>query len=184
MSGYIPPLGAAPSADIDLDLVFQALVKGITGLPGSMVRPRWQVTPPTQPPINTNWVGVSVVSETPDQYGFLETRWYPEALPDPAYTNLLFHRHWSLEVLASFYGPAASAYAARMQNGFHLPQNLDELRRTSGIAFQETAQQLLVPELIDQQWYRRVDVTSIFRIKRSTPYAGAELQSAIVTVNP
>lgn len=177
--GYIAPVGPLPSEDINLDLIFQEMARGITGLPGNLVRPRWQPNMPTQPKHDVDWMAISVITETPDQYGYLRT---VGNNPD---ARIKLELHWSLEVLASFYGPAASGYAQRFQDGLHIPQNLDTLRAVQdlGIAFQETQQQILVPELISNQWFRRVDVHSVFRIGRSTPYIAGVVESVEISYN-
>jgi len=56
----------SPLMDAALDAVFQALVVGITGLPGTLVRPRWQPVPPTQPSVTTNWAAIGVTTNAAD----------------------------------------------------------------------------------------------------------------------
>ncbi len=176
MSGYLAPIGPAPSSDQELDVVLQAAVVGITGLPGNLVRPRWQKLPPTQPAHDTNWAAIAVTQETPDQYAHLR--------PDPADETLsIQQRHWTMLVLVSFYGPAASAYVLRLRNGLLIPQNLEVLR-DNNIAFQEGGDGLVVPELINQQWYRRVDVQLTFRRMVEMRYAIARFASAPLTLTP
>src|SRR4051812_9766277 len=48
--GYLSPVVASSALqDAALDALLQQMVAGITGLPGNMVRPRWQPVTPKQP---------------------------------------------------------------------------------------------------------------------------------------
>lgn len=160
---YSAPIGPPPSSDQALDIVFQRAIAGITGIPGNLVRPRWQATPPTQPSKDTNWIALGIVREVPDTYAHVRQ--------DPANNQqVIQRRHWTLETLVSCYGPAASAYLLRLRNGLLISENLEALR-ADNIAFQEGGDETTVPELINQQWYRRVDVPLTFRRQVEMRYA-------------
>ena len=60
---FIP---SAPLEDDALDAVLQAMVVGITGLSGDLVRSQWQVVSPKQPERYTNWCAIGVLTSTPD----------------------------------------------------------------------------------------------------------------------
>lgn len=177
MSEYILPIGPPPSDDLDLDLVFQNFAVGLTGLPGKMVRPRYQTTPAVQPPSpETNWCAVGGIREYPDQYGRLKV--------DPQNNaQHILTRHWTIEVLFSFYGPAGKGYVERLQNGALIPQNLDILRK-EGVSYKETSEPVFAPEQIGAQWYRRRDVMLTFRSQRDSVYAGGIIEVPVLSIIP
>ena len=70
--GYLTAAPPLPLDDQALDEVFQALGVAITGLDGTLVRPRWQVVVPKQPAPAVNWCAVSVMTVQPDDGPYLE----------------------------------------------------------------------------------------------------------------
>ncbi|WP_217284496.1 phage neck terminator protein [Pseudomonas nitroreducens] len=64
--GYLTPAGAPTPADEALEDILQPMVVGITGLPGKMVRPRWQPGNPKQPEPNVNWCAIGVMHTKQD----------------------------------------------------------------------------------------------------------------------
>lgn len=176
MSGFLPPLTTAPADDLDLDKVFQATVVGITGLAGNLVRPRWQKTPPTQPGPDTDWIALGTVRQTPDQYAHKRQ--------DPTNSErTILRRHVTIEVLVSCYGPNGMSLLNRLRNGLLMDANRNALR-AYGIAFQEGGDETNVPELVNQQWYRRVDCPLTFRRQVETSYAGPTILTAPITLTP
>ncbi|WP_427183531.1 LIC_12616 family protein [Bordetella bronchialis] len=175
--GYLIPTTPAPAADLDLDLVFQAYVRGITGLSGAMVRPRWQPTVPQTPGPEVDWCAVGVTPRTRSQD-------YPAIQHDPAGDGQdLLTRHQELDVLVTFYGPNGMRYGDMLRDGAYLPQN-SEVINALGIALVEVLDAFAVPELVNQRWQRRYDVPMKFRrvIRRTYPVlnllsAEAEVQS-------
>jgi len=67
-------------------------------------------------------------------------------------------RHEELDVLVSCYGPAAARYAARIRDGLAVRQNRDLMlqRHMNLISVGDITR---VPDLFNEQWYRRVDFT-------------------------
>lgn len=172
--GYLPPDGTLlPAEDDDLDAIFQKAIAGITGLPGSMVRPRWQPVPPKQPEPSVNWCALGVTVQTPDAGPYIEH------IADGDGKDRS-NRHEDIEVLASFYGPAAQEYASRLRDGFGIPQNNEEIN-AAGVFFVDSGPIRPAPELVNQQWIRRRDIALTFRRKVSREYAVLNVQSATVT---
>lgn len=174
--GYLQPATQSPPLeDAELDAVFQQMIVGLTGLPGSLVRPRWQSTVPKQPEPNVNWCAIGVTFSDPDAN--------PAMLHDPAgegSDTLL--RHEILTVLASFYGPNASAYAAQARDGIYVSQN-NAMLSTFSMGLVRAGTKRPVPELINQQWVRRFDFDMTIRRQIVRTYNVRNILSAGGTVN-
>lgn len=149
--GYLAPAGTpAPSEDTDLEDVLQAMVVGISGMAGKFVRPRWQEKPPKQPEPDVNWCAVGVHNT--------------KTIANPAIDHEgsddghdQYQMHEELEVLCSFYGPQAQAYASILRDGIFIPQN-GEAVKALRMAFYGASDIRPVPELVNQQWVRRYDL--------------------------
>lgn len=160
--------------DDALDAAFQKAIAGITGLPGNMVRPRWQPTPPKQPEPSVNWCAFGVQSQKADDGPYIEH--IPAGDGKDAYT-----RHEQIDVLATFYGPASQANAALLRDGLGISQNIEQLK-LDGIAFVEAGPIRPLPELVNQQWIKRRDIALVFRRKTARDYAILNIVSADVGV--
>ena len=70
-----------PATDLDLDQVLQALVVGLTGLPGDWVRARWQPNDdlgeerPRIPSIGTTWSSSPCMTSTGTSIAFRSSVW-------------------------------------------------------------------------------------------------------------
>ncbi|UGB46997.1 hypothetical protein LQ772_06815 [Frateuria edaphi] len=168
--GYLSPGGAVPAEDAALDAILQQAIAGITGLPGGMVRPRWQPTVPKQPEPTANWCALGVPRTGPADFPAIEH----DGTGDGQST---LHRHEEFDVLASFYGPAASGYAKTLRDGLYLAQNRAALQ-AAGIDLIGTSDLTSAPDLINQQWVRRYDVTLSFRRHAARTFAVLNLLSA------
>jgi hypothetical protein len=175
MNVVVPP---APAEDLDLDVVFQSMVSGVSGLAGLIVRPRWQSTLPKQPEPSTDWCAIGVMSSMPDAYAYVQ-HLSGLGFNDPAGDLLI--RHEELEVLASFYGPHAKANAGVLRDGLYIQQNVFAIAAVD-IAFTETGPMRAAPDFINQQWIRRFDVPMRFRRKVSRLYQVNNIVSATVHV--
>jgi hypothetical protein len=135
---------------------FQAWVVGITGLAGQFVRPRWQPESVNIPDQTVNWAALGIVKREADvnaaelHYqtgnGYNQTR-----------------RHEVLYLLASFYGPGAGGYAARLRDGMQVAQNREPLT-VANMGLVESGDLTQLPELVKDKWYMRVDLD--FKIRR------------------
>ncbi|AOY96854.1 hypothetical protein BKK79_35770 [Cupriavidus sp. USMAA2-4] len=173
--GYLSPAAVSPPLeDAELDAVFQQMVVGITGLPGNMVRPRWQPTVPKQPEPSVNWCALGITVQTSDAG--------PAISHDPAGEGSdTSVRHQEIDVLASFYGPNAKQYAQQLVDGLGIPQNLEQLKAND---MQSVAEGSIrgAPDLLSEQWVRRYDVVLSFRRKITRTYAVLNVKSAGVEV--
>lgn len=148
--GYLSPTTQSPAYDQPLDVQLQAIVVGITGLDGTMVRPRWQQRPPQQPDQTIDWCAIGIVRvgaayghhirHVPDGEGHDEAEAYED-----------------LELLASFYGPRCSEMAALLRDGLWIPQNREEMR-ANGMALTDARSITLLGEYVTTEWRRRADL--------------------------
>lgn len=175
--GWLQPTGkiAAQASDSDLDDLLQQAVVGITGLAGELVRPRFQRTPPQQPPNpDTNWCAIGVRDEDPDDnaamihHGSGDEGDTDTGPLSGGWTES--QRHVDLDVLASFYGKGARAMAGVLRDGLGIAQNRDMLR-ASGLAFISVGKPVITSDLISNQWRARVDLPIKFRRQVSRSYA-------------
>ena len=174
--GYLVPAASpAPLEGQSLDQFLQQVVVGITGLPGNLVRPRWQQTTPNLPAKGTDWAALGITDRDPDT--FAATVHTDDATG--GYDTL--YRHESLQVLTSFYGPNAGSYAGILSDGLQLPQNLEVLT-TNKMGLVSTGSPRQVPELIKNQWVRRFDLQVIINRQIVRAYPILTLLSADGTV--
>jgi len=171
--GYLSPaVGSPPLEDDALDDLLHDLVAGVTGLPGSMVRPRWQPTVPKQPEPSVNWCAIGVTVQTNDAS--------PAIQHDPAGDGSdVYQRHQDIELLCTFYGPAAKGYAQMLVDGLAIPQNNEQLG-LNDMKFVSAGTIRAAPDLVNQQWVRRYDVTVALRRKITRTYPVLNLLSAQV----
>lgn len=166
--GYLTPTTAPPDDDLDLDVIFQGAVSGITGLQGSMVRPRWQPTEPKIPPIGTNWCGVGVTVTSPDDFPSVEHQ---------AAGQDILKRHEEIEVMASFYGVNSARNAKILRDGLFILQNIEQLKKKN-IEFIDAGDIRAFPELINEKWQKRNDITLRFRRQIVRDYAILNIDAA------
>lgn len=172
--GYLTPSDASPPLeDAALESVMQKLIVGISGLPGNMVRPRWQPTVPKQPEANENWCAFGITER--------EALDYPALKHDPAGFDV-YTQHFEIRLLATFYGPKGAQYASQLHDGLYVPQNAEQLKKDD-IGVVEAGSILSVPEFVNQQWIRRYDMHIVLRRKVTRIYSILNIESAGVTVH-
>lgn len=175
--GYLSPTGGVPLSDAALEDVFQSAVAQITGLAGSMVRPRWQPNPPPQPEASVDWCAIGVQSVgANDGPAFVHS---PDG--DGSDTSI---RHEAIEVIASFYGPNSIGNAARLRDGVAIPQNNEAVSADAGLYFIECSSIIPAPALVNQTWIRKHDIRLTFRRAVSRVYPVLNLLSAHGTISP
>lgn len=125
-AGYLIPVDAVdPLSDDGLADALQRMVVGITGLPGQMVRPRFQPDPPDIPENDQDWCAISV-TDTEPLAGNVEQIQIGAADGGQGQTRMRGFE--TMTVLSSFYGPNAMRYAKRLRDGLLLEQNRDEIQ--------------------------------------------------------
>lgn len=172
--GYLAPSNPAPLYDDALTDALQAMVVGITGLPGTLVRPRWQATPPKMPEINVDWCAIGVTGFTPDAYG--------AQIHSPSGDgSTTLYRTEVLEVLASFYGPSRFGNATLFSDGLQIPQNW-EMVAPIGIVFVEGGAPRGVADLLNTKWVQRTDISVVFRRQVSRTYPILNILSGVGSI--
>lgn len=153
-AGYLLPVPGsdAPLEDVALDTFLQNWVVGVSGLPGTLVFPKWQAVPPDLP-ANVTWCDVGEVDRTPDY----NAAFIHQPTADGGIGQDQLQRHEVLECLASFYGPAAGTYAATFKDGAQVPQN-HEFLFLNGWGMVETGPVVNAPAIIKNVWTRKKDV--------------------------
>lgn len=173
--GYLSPAVASPPLEDDaLTAIFQQMIVGITGLPGNMVRPRWQPNPPKQPEPTVNWCALGIAVQTLDDG--------PAIVHNGAGNGSdTYIRHEQIDVLASFYGPNGMQNAQLLSDGLAIPQNLEQLK-AQDMNSVDTGQIRTAPDLINEQWVRRYDIELTFRRKITRSYNVLNILTAQGTV--
>lgn len=161
----------------DLDNALHDVVVGITGLPPTMVRPRWQPENAHQPPEHaTDWCGVGVLSVRAEVAPSIAQKpGHLSAAAPPGYQ--VFRRHEEITAQASFYGAHAHSFAARLQDGLYQCQNNDELR-FRGLALVEAEQLITTADLVNMNWRRRIDLNFTLRRAVTRVYPIRSLKEA------
>jgi len=183
--GYLVPSDdptSAPVQDFGLDAIFQKLIVGLTGLPGSLVRPRWQPVAPRQPDVTTDWCAIGVTDIEPDNDPvFYHAGQFEDGVVtndtmvvtadgtpvDASNTNGQdnMQRQKVISLLASFYGPNGMANADQAADGLYVCQNQGILGSVN-IGLVDVSNVTPAPDLINQMWVRRYDFT--IRVRRQT----------------
>lgn len=144
--GWVLP-GPGPD-EYALENALHDMVCGLTGLPGPMVRPRWQPNPPKTPGADQNWCAFGIVNEGAPG----GTAWHQGGA-----THVEIYER--LVVMCSFYGPEARALARALRDGLYVEQNRAMLRDLANLAFVEAGDIVPAPDLVNLRWIRRQDIT-------------------------
>jgi len=170
----LPPPAPTPLATDPLHDFFQEWIAGLTGIAGTLVRPRWQPDPPNIPAETVNWIAFAI------QRGDSETN--AVELVDPAdATTSQFRNHRILELKLSFYGPAAMDVGQLFIDGAQIAQNR-EILSTNSFGFMRATRLISVPELVKNKWYQRADLSAYVRQQIVRTYAVPSILSAHGTV--
>lgn len=131
--------------------VLHDLIAALTGLPGNLVRPRWQPRPAKTPGPGTSWCALGVTARTS-----------PGSQVRVDADDIRVETHEVLDVLVSFYGPQAPALALAVREGLRVSLNREGLR-AANMAFVGAGQMVRAPELVNTAWLNRVDLPLTFR---------------------
>lgn len=149
---YLQPTSTLPiPGGLTLTQFIQTVFVGISALPGTLVRPKWQPEPPKQPDIYANWMAIGIDVASPDANAYV---WPNQA------GSTQSQRHETLEVGCAIYGPDALETYGLIRDGFQIPQNLEGLR-SANMGFVEISPARKIPELINERFINRVQ-TSVF----------------------
>lgn len=172
--GYLSPLSTGGELnDAALTDFLQTVVVGITGLSGSLVRPRWQEEPPNRPGPLTDWAGVAVVARRPDKFPYTTHRLgFDET-----------YRQEILEVLCTFYGPNRENNAELLSLGLQVEQNLEQMN-LAGYGLVEVDDPISTADLVHEQYVLRLDLGFKLRRVQIYTYPVLEVAAAQGTVQP
>jgi hypothetical protein len=169
--GYLTPTTPLPLDDEELGRRLSNLVAGVTGLSGPLVRPRWQTPPPPIPSPSQDWVAIGVLSypigDGPPQTIHIGSGNGHDEMNDAEEVNCL----------ASFYGPRCAAYARLCRAGLWLPQNWEQMIPL-GVNLSSVGTVTIVPENINEAWYRRADLPIVLIQSMSWAYDVLNILSA------
>lgn len=172
--GYLTQVSTNALGDDELTDIFQGLAVGLTGLDPTLVRPRWQPQPPTQPPPTTNWCAIGVT-----KYSSVD---YPQKVhlsPEPGQDQL--YRSERLDVIATFYGPNSASNATLFRDGLYIDQNYQTLAGF-GVKLRSADEIVHLPELVNSQYISRSDVPASFMRMIQRTYAVRNILGAVVTI--
>ena len=179
--GYIRDLPPGPISAEDIETALQAMASALSGLPGNMVRPRWQPTPPVQPDVSQTWASIGATMTEADEYPAI-IHVGGTILPgqtNPGYS--IMQRHQTLTVVVTFYGPNADGAASSLRDALYITQNWEPLL-PQGIKLRTVHDLARVPEQINQQYIDRVDLRIEFRLQQNRIYPIFDLAGADVTI--
>jgi hypothetical protein len=151
-SNFLTPQGAQPINDQNLMIVFGQTIVGITSFSPQLVRPRWQLNPPQQPPVSTDWVAVGITSGDRNN---------PVIFLNPDGLDSTLNRQQSIKLLCSFYGPNSRANAELLADGIMIPNNRFNLDAV-GIKIIRVGETRAVPDIYNATWINRADITLDF----------------------
>lgn len=168
--GYLLPTSTDPlPGGLSLEDFIQSIIVGISGYSGTLVRPKWQESPPKQPSPSTNWIAFGINLLNPDANAYTGLT--------PGNVDIL-QRNQAIEVGLSFYGPNAMVNIRAFQDGFQIQQNLEAMRLAQ-MGFTGFSQAMQVPDLLNERWVQRWETTLVLtgQVQRVYPilsFASAE----------
>lgn len=155
----------------------QSWMSGISGLPGAMVRPRWQTEPPNIPQAGECWAALGVRARPSDEYPYVGHL----SMANGGIGADLLQRHETLDILTSFYDTGvtgqADFYAAQFRDGTAIQQNRDPLI-LAGMGLVRVGSLVTVPSLLKLRWLYRVDLEVTIRRQIDRVYPVENLVAA------
>jgi hypothetical protein len=181
--GYVldRPLPGPPSGE-QITAVVQNMVAQLSGLPGVLVRPRWQPFPPTQPAANVTWAAVGIIKTETDEYPYIAHDGTTQLAGAPGPGADRMQRHATVTIMASFYGPDAEDAAGSVRDALYIQQNMEPLA-VIGAKILSVHDIQRAPEIINQQFIDRVDVSIELRQQIDRVYPILDIASAVAQVN-
>ena len=173
VAGYIRPSNISkPPNRLTLLQFIQTVLVGLSGIDGSLVRPKWQPKPPPQPDPETNWIAFGIIEDEPTFNGAIVT--------DNAGVTTQ-QRQRKLTIQTSFYGPNALDFIELVQDGFQLGQNLAALK-SANMGLTETTRAIHIPELVNEVWIDRYEMSVILQREVISTYPIVTITSASGTI--
>lgn len=165
--GYLTPTGVSPPYDNDLERLISRWIRGVTGLEATLVYPRW-TDPQMKIPVNgITWCAFGITG--------IQEDFNPAFVQGEETAEQWLHE--TISLILCFYGPQGLAVATRFRDGLLVVQNNEELNR-SGMTFAQHGRIFNLPELINNQWVRRYDISVDLRRKVIRTYGIKPLAEA------
>lgn len=171
--GYLTPVGDMPKYDKELEREISRWIRGVSGLPVEVVFPRWTDPQRKIPKNDTTWCdfGITTIPQ-------------PLSQADVQISDAE-SQQWTWEkvtVICCFYGPDGGSTASTFRSGIFVEQNNAELNRT-GLSLVEAGTIYNLPELINNQWVRRYDLTVTLNRKNVRTYNIKSIVDGHVTIS-
>lgn len=174
--GYLVPSSSQPlPGGLTLTQFIQSVITGVSGYPGSLVRPKFQIAPPKQPDIAIDWIAFSIQVTDQDKNAFT---W----LDDDEIDHLI--RQQTLEIQVAFYGPNAQENITALSDGFQIQQNLEAMR-LANMGYRDVSRIVRGPDLVNERWVDRYEMSLYLtrQVQRTYPILSfASAQGTIHTV--
>lgn len=160
--GYLQDV-TPPAEGIALRRFIGELLRGVTGLPGDLVRPSWQENPPPMPAYGVDWLAYGVTARRVEA----GEPWQAEKTDG---TGSALRRHEMLDVQVTAYGANAEAILASLRDGLDVAQNREQLF-LAAMTVADFGQIVHAPELVNERWWNRADMTVTLRreVRREYP---------------
>lgn len=170
--GFLTPVISTSPAGAALLSLFHDTIQGITGIAGSLVRPRWQANPPQQPAGTVDWAAFGVTVGTP-----LDTPVIQQVNDSSAELK----RQLYMELSVAIYGPNSLSNGQILLDGFAIRQNGD-LLRANEIKLVGIGDLVAMPEITNVQWISHYETVIRFTQEVSRTYNIFTLTSASATL--
>jgi hypothetical protein len=164
--GYLAPSASNAKEDEVLRVFFQQMVSGITGIDGTMVRPRWQAEPPNMPSFGTDWAAIGVMKRVRDVNAYVAHKSVSDVNGNNIGTDFVF-RNEVMDVLCSFYGPNCEAKSELLAMGLEVDQNR-EVMQLAGFGLVCVEDAVMMADLFNERWVTRIDLP--FQMRRAQLY--------------
>jgi len=180
--GYILEVPPHPPTGRDVTLALQQAVVNLTGLPGTLVRPRWQISPPAQPPAEVSWAAIGTTHLEADDYPVIIHDGSAQLVGAPGPGVDRMQRHVSVTIVVTFYGPEAEDLAGAFRDAMYVQQNWEPLH-ILGLNMREVHDLARAPELVNQQWIDRIDIRLEMRGQLNRVYPVLNIDGADVVIH-
>lgn len=151
--GYLRQTNS-PVDNLDFRRFIGTMLVGLSGLATNLVRPAWQPNPAPVPDIETDWMAFGQTSRRTDMYPFV--------IEDENETGAEQIRHEENDFLLTFYGPNCLGNAAELRDATDITQNQEALS-LAGMAIVDYTDITHAPELVNERWFDRCDMTITIR---------------------
>lgn len=177
--GYLQPSSTGGDLnDQALAQFLQQIVVNIVGIAGNLVRPRWQPEPANIPDFGSNWAAIGPGSRKRDSFSAIIHN--PGAGDSEGSSTVIRNR--VMDILCSFYGPLAETNSELLAMGLELPQNREVMQLAGFNIVGGVGDSTIVPVLLKQRWYYRVDIPFTVRQQQKYTYPILDLEAAQATM--